>query len=468
MTIPTLRLLSLGAGRQSSALLKLSADGVLPKLDGAIFADTGWEPDTVYEHLDRLEVEVARPAGIPIYRVSNGNLRNDALDPNKMRSVPAFTMSEPYEVTVVDEWQSCPEPYCGWRALRDVRNHVVEKDGLFAPPPRILTTHGADMGGLFDSIILVPERATLTELDALASNPDCVLDSEDDGKETNAPAQVAEALRRAGLDRLPDSHAACRSTGRIATRSHAEMRRDHGMQNRKCTQQYKLRPVMEQVRLLLGGKVGEEKVCRYCAGTGERIAPWRAKRDDNVIGPCSVCEGLGTISRVGQPPAGLWAEQWIGFSADEIERVSNRGDTRYSRSRYPLLELGMSVTQCLAYLAEHGLDNVSQSACIGCPHHGNRHWRQTRDTDPKSWLDAVDFDRQYRIGAGMTHQRFLHISCKPLDQAPIDVVQPREIREGQTTIADAVYEAELAESGHPDGCSPWGCRSGLPAAGGMS
>lgn len=78
---PALRILSLGAGVQSTTLLLLAAEGRLPRLDAAIFADTGWEPATVYEHLDRLDREVAQPAGIPIYRVSVGNIRNDALDP---------------------------------------------------------------------------------------------------------------------------------------------------------------------------------------------------------------------------------------------------------------------------------------------------------------------------------------------------------------------------------------------------
>jgi 3'-phosphoadenosine 5'-phosphosulfate sulfotransferase (PAPS reductase)/FAD synthetase len=77
---PALRVLSLGAGVQSTSLLLLAAEGGLPALDAAIFADTGWEPRAVYEHLDRLEREVARPAGIPILRVSSGNIRDDALE----------------------------------------------------------------------------------------------------------------------------------------------------------------------------------------------------------------------------------------------------------------------------------------------------------------------------------------------------------------------------------------------------
>ena len=73
-----LRVLSLGAGVQSTTLLLLSARGDLPTLDAAIFADTGWEPAAVYRHLDWL-IPRATAAGIPIVRVSVGNIRADAL-----------------------------------------------------------------------------------------------------------------------------------------------------------------------------------------------------------------------------------------------------------------------------------------------------------------------------------------------------------------------------------------------------
>jgi|AntDryMetagUQ889_1029465.scaffolds.fasta_scaffold13681_2 hypothetical protein len=39
-----LRLLSLGAGVQSSAVLLLACHGAIPRFDAALFADTGWEP----------------------------------------------------------------------------------------------------------------------------------------------------------------------------------------------------------------------------------------------------------------------------------------------------------------------------------------------------------------------------------------------------------------------------------------
>ncbi|MFB6533756.1 hypothetical protein ACFCY8_04645 [Streptomyces noursei] len=72
-------------------MLALSAEGILPKVDYAIFADTGWEPKAVYSHLDRLEREIAKPAGIPILRVTSGNIRNDALDPDRrFASMPLY------------------------------------------------------------------------------------------------------------------------------------------------------------------------------------------------------------------------------------------------------------------------------------------------------------------------------------------------------------------------------------------
>lgn len=71
-----LRVLSLGAGVQSTTLALMAARGeVGPMPDCAIFADTGWEPKHVYEHLDKLE----KLLPFPVYRVSAGNLREKGI-----------------------------------------------------------------------------------------------------------------------------------------------------------------------------------------------------------------------------------------------------------------------------------------------------------------------------------------------------------------------------------------------------
>lgn len=94
-----LDILSLGAGVQSTAVLLMSCEGELPKLDHAVFADTGWEPAAVYQHLDWL-TEVATTHGIPVSRVKAGNIRQDALisqvrgkktNGHRFASMPLFT-----------------------------------------------------------------------------------------------------------------------------------------------------------------------------------------------------------------------------------------------------------------------------------------------------------------------------------------------------------------------------------------
>jgi hypothetical protein len=62
------RVLSLGAGVQSTTVLLLSLDGTVAPYDTAIFADTGDEPAEVYRHLARLR-DLS-----PIQMVSAGRL----------------------------------------------------------------------------------------------------------------------------------------------------------------------------------------------------------------------------------------------------------------------------------------------------------------------------------------------------------------------------------------------------------
>lgn len=289
-----MKLLSLGAGVQSTVLALMAAASELDALDGAIFADTGWEPQRVYDHLDRLAVELGA-AGIPLYRVSKGNLRADALDPaHRYASVPYF-----------------------------VRNP--------------------------------------------------------DGSE--------------------------------------------GMGRRQCTSEYKLAPIGRKVRELLG-----------------------------AAGP--------DFRRV---PKGRKTEQWIGFSTDEVIRITDKDSVSYIVKRYPLIELGMSRDDCERWLRRRGWGDVAKSACVGCPYHGNRQWRDLRDNHPEEWADAVEFDAAIRKGGArglpLNGEAFLHRSRVPLTLAPIDRVTSAEWHSRQTDIFGQL--ADLAEEGDPDGCSPYGCRSGV-------
>ena len=89
-----MRVLSLGAGVQSSTLALMASCGEIEPPDCAIFADTGWEPKAVYAWLDWLEKQLT----YPLHRVSVGNLRRDLLAASnstgqRFAAVPFYTGS---------------------------------------------------------------------------------------------------------------------------------------------------------------------------------------------------------------------------------------------------------------------------------------------------------------------------------------------------------------------------------------
>lgn len=88
-----IRILSLGAGVQSTTLLRMIIHGELPPVDHAIFSDTGWEPQAVYDHLEVLKGE-CEEAGIPLHIVSAGNIRDDTLNPDKRSTLPYWVEKE--------------------------------------------------------------------------------------------------------------------------------------------------------------------------------------------------------------------------------------------------------------------------------------------------------------------------------------------------------------------------------------
>lgn len=91
-----LRVLSLGAGVQSTTLALMAVHGVVgPMPDCAVFSDTGWEPQAVYEHLDWLMSPNILP--FPVHIVSAGNIRDDlarAAGGGRWASIPAFTRTD--------------------------------------------------------------------------------------------------------------------------------------------------------------------------------------------------------------------------------------------------------------------------------------------------------------------------------------------------------------------------------------
>lgn len=126
---PALRVISLGAGVQSTTMALMAALGEIgPMPDCAIFADTGAEPLAVYRHLDWLEGVLP----FPVHRVSAGNLRDEIVGAmsgsNRINARPPFFTASGGMLH-----RQCTQDYKILPITKKVRELVGLKKGQRAP-----------------------------------------------------------------------------------------------------------------------------------------------------------------------------------------------------------------------------------------------------------------------------------------------------------------------------------------------
>jgi hypothetical protein len=143
--------------------------------------------------------------------------------------------------------------------------------------------------------------------------------------------------------------------------------------------------------------------------------------------------GLASGQRL---PREVLISQAFGISIDErgrAERIRRRYDSRRQNVvQFPLLDLGWSRTDCIAYLRSRLPHQAPRSACVFCPYHTNREWALLRQNDPEGWSRAVQIDRTLRTESAacnrnMRQPMFLHRSCQPLDQIDFGVLSPETV-----------------------------------------
>lgn len=101
--------LSLGAGVQSTTLALMAAHGEIgPMPDCAIFADTGWEPRAVYEHLAWLRSLNVLPFSVHI--VSDGTIRDGLVNGARGERWAAADNGAEYVESVVRRWRLQERP----------------------------------------------------------------------------------------------------------------------------------------------------------------------------------------------------------------------------------------------------------------------------------------------------------------------------------------------------------------------
>lgn len=145
-----------------------------------------------------------------------------------------------------------------------------------------------------------------------------------------------------------------------------------GMLMRKCTHEFKIRPL--------------EKAMRRDVG----LVPKQRGRSRSVA-------------------------LWLGISIDEATRMTDN-KTKLFQNIYPLIELGWDRTTCFNYCLSHGI-KPPKSRCFFCPYVSD--WVEIKRNQPKEFIKAVEFDREIRnvVKKGIKGEVFIHKSCKPLDEA---------------------------------------------------
>ena len=246
--INNLRILSLGAGVQSSTLALMINKGEIPMVDAAIFADTGAEPKAVYDWLEWLTKQLS----YPVHIVSKGNLREDTINAvngkYKFLTIPVFSVDK--------------------------------------------------------------------------------------------------------------------KTGK------------KGLLRRQCTNDYKIQPVNQKVRNLLGLEKNEKR------------------------------------------KKGTAVQMLMGISLDEIYRVKpNR--VKYIINSYPLIDLKMSRKDCMEWMEKNKYPKPPRSACTFCPFHNNEEWRHVKE-NKEEWAQVIEFDKLIRTGTKTDDEVFLHKDCLPIDQVNFD------------------------------------------------
>jgi len=155
--------------------------------------------------------------------------------------------------------------------------------------------------------------------------------------------------------------------------------RKGGLLRRQCTTDYKIRPLVREVRKILG-----------------------------IFGK--------------RTPEGILATQWIGISTDEAVRMKESRES-FIQHRWPLIEKGMNRRDCIRWMQKHYNVTPPRSACTFCPFHSNDEWRNLRDNDREAFDDAVVVDRLIRTmwaGQDKEAEFYLHKSYEPLETAQLD------------------------------------------------
>ena len=116
---------------------------------------------------------------------------------------------------------------------------------------------------------------------------------------------------------------------------------------------------------------------------------------------------------------------YIGISRDEVIRMKP-SQVPWIENRWPLIDLGMTRKDCLAWMEKNGYPTPPRSACVYCPYHSDAEWRRLKTDEPEAFQTAVDFEKRYQIALSTTTllrgTPYLHRSGQALETVDFDAV----------------------------------------------
>lgn len=110
-------------------------------------------------------------------------------------------------------------------------------------------------------------------------------------------------------------------------------------------------------------------------------------------------------------------EQWLGITTDEFMRAKS-SDVKYIINRYPLLDLGMSRGDCVAWLNSRRLPIPPKSSCVFCPYKNRRSWEELKREGGQDWETTLAVDTAIRK-VRPPHDLFVHPARVPLEDAVV-------------------------------------------------
>ena len=157
-----------------------------------------------------------------------------------------------------------------------------------------------------------------------------------------------------------------------------------GVLRRQCTREFKIAPITQKVRELLGYSKGQ----------------WVKER----------------------------VRAMLGITIDEAQRMKPSWH-KWTTNTFPLVDLGLRRIDCFNIMEKAGLPKPQKSACVYCPYHSDQYWGWMKQEHPDQFARAVDFDHAIRnmTMRGEEEPGFVHRSCVPLDEAVFGSTDPDQV-----------------------------------------